>query len=485
MANYFVINNKFKPYSFDELIKPYQLYAKEYDKQEALLNDAADKEFSPSYLDKELDKPAYDMYNNATNQLRAVSDELATRGLSPRLRAQIQRDAKEYKQTMNTLTQAQNQLAAEKERRAKLGPDYVYQQDDLRIGDFLNGATPNQEGVSLSGVTKDIATQFANRAKSITRDTWNKVFDRNGRVVGGYYDVTTTDGLSNAQLDSILNLGDDEWNSIMNDPTITREQKATLQGFRDAITAEKDSIGFDNYDLDKQLEIQKAINIGATAGLGTTQHKYQIDRSYDPLGWSRYYDSKDDDAMKYPQFKWNPKKHEFARDNSGNLVVNEGWKQDPKSGKWINTEAQLEGQATTTGGADYIAATPTVTVHIEKRNGKEETSSYPSHDKVPEDVTKNLRTVAIEDVPHYKSPALMRDLLNRINVPNVNVPDTDLEVLINEYLPILNQLTVQIKGTPGEKGYTWVISDKKVNRLADNTSDTFEDDKNIGIVQSQ
>lgn len=178
MANYFVINNKFRPYSFDELIKPYQIYGQAYKEQEAMLDAAREKEFSPDYLDQTQDAAAYNMYTSASQQLQAASDELATKGLSAGLRGRIRTSARDYKRTMDALNEAQNRLYAERDRRAKLGPDYVYQQDNLRIGDFLNGASPNQRGESLSGITKDIATEFAKRASTITKDTWQKAMDQ-------------------------------------------------------------------------------------------------------------------------------------------------------------------------------------------------------------------------------------------------------------------------------------------------------------------
>lgn len=97
MANYFVMDSTFRPYTFDELMKPYQMYAQEYDKQEALLNEARDKEFAAENLDAVADEEAYKLYNTATNNLRAVSDELATRGLTTGLRSRLQSTAKDYK----------------------------------------------------------------------------------------------------------------------------------------------------------------------------------------------------------------------------------------------------------------------------------------------------------------------------------------------------------------------------------------------------
>jgi len=477
MANYFVINNKFRPYSFDELIKPYQMYGEAYKEQEAALDAAAAKEFSPDYLDQNLDSKAYNMYNNATTGLKNISDELAASGLSTGLKSRLKSTAKDYSRTMTALNDAQDRLNAERERRAKLGDDYVYQQDDLRIGDFLNGATPNQKSASLSGITKDIATDFATRAKSITRDTWNKVLDQNGKVVGGYYDVTTEAGLTAAQLDSILT-DDDTWSRMMRNPGISREEKDNLQRFRDSIISKKNAIGYDNYSKEGQSSIDDAILRGASAGLGSVTHKYEADRGYNPLGWAQYYDSKADQLLKlqlqYPQYQFDsdgrPK-----RDKDGNIVLTKGWTQN-STGKWIGPNGETTGTPSSGSSTDYTITTPEVTVHTKKG-----TTTYSDWNKVREaDIFKNgdLQTVAIKDIT---DPDIQRAILNRINVSNVNVEDKDLSPLIMENLPQLNQLTVQIAGNKGDRNYEWVISDKKVQRLTETEAQNIYNNKKIGI----
>ena len=286
MANYFVINNRFRPYSFDELVKPYQMYNQAYREQEAAIDAAREKEFSANNLNPEYDAEAYGMYNSATDNLRKVSNELATQGLSGNLMSRIRSTARDYSSTMNTLTEAQKRLDSERDRRLKAGDGYVYQQENLRIGDFLNGRTPNTKGANLDAITKDIATEFSTRAKSISKDTWDKVFDKNGKVVGGYFDVTTESGLSTAQLDSILD--DTVWNRIEQDSSISQSEKDKLRGFRNVITDKKSSLEYDKYSQSGKGAIDQAIAVGAHAGLGGTTHAYREDRSYNPLGWANY-----------------------------------------------------------------------------------------------------------------------------------------------------------------------------------------------------
>lgn len=339
MANYFVIDNTFRPYSFDELIKPYQMYGEAYRQQEALLDAARDKEFSVDSLDQVQDKVAYDMYNNAANQLKAASDELATRGLSSGLRSRIRTTARDYQTTMTNLNNAQQRLYAEQDRRAKLGPGYVYQQENLRIGDFLNGASPNPKGAKLSDVTADIAAEFQTRAKTISQDTWNKVLNQNGKVINGYYDVKTESGLKEAQLDTILQLSNPEgWNRfVASNPTITEEQKRELSGFVNSINSEMDAVGYGNYSTNGQKEIWNAIVKGAHAGLGGEEHKYQVDRSYNPELFYRMQRDKKADEEKAAQKRVSEGKDPFYTDPEGNKWYSDGnliWEHD-KDGKEI------------------------------------------------------------------------------------------------------------------------------------------------------
>lgn len=329
---YVVVNSKYNPFTFDELIKPYTMYEDAYEKQEAVLDAAREKEFT-DYLDQQLDPEAYNMYNTASTGLKAVSDELATRGLSPELRGRIKSVARDYKSTMDTLNTAQTKLNAEMERRLKNGSDYVYQQNDLRIGDFLGGRTPNQKGESLTDITKDISTEFAHRAAQITEDTWSKAMDSNGKVVGGYYDLATTTGLSAAQLDTILS-DSSTWESIMRDPRISDSQKNQLRSFRNVIETKKRAIDYDKYDGDSRNKIDEAIAVGAHAGLGTTKHDYQVDRGYNPLGWAQFNYQRDkwlaEFKAKYPQYQVNEKTGALVTDENGSPKLNKGWSYDDK-----------------------------------------------------------------------------------------------------------------------------------------------------------
>lgn len=476
MANYFVINNKFKPYSFDELIRPYQMYGEAYKEQEALLDTAAAKEFSPDYLDQNLDSAAYNMYNNATIGLKNASDELASKGLSAGLKSRLKSTARDYNRTMTALNDAQERLNAERDRRAKLGDDYVYQQDDLRIGDFLNGATPNLKGESLSNITKNIAAEFGARAKGITDETWNKLFSGNGRVISGYYDVKTETGLKNAQLDTILS-SDAEWNAMMSNPTIPREQKELLKGFRDTITRSKNSMGYDSYNPFYQGKINEAIAVGAHAGLGTTAHEAKVDRSYNPELFYRMERDRIEDEDKAEQKAKSRGELPFYTDPDGNQWFSDGtlvWEHD-KEGKQVlppTPKSKLQDDS----GTVIDKKTQAEIEGVIKANRNEEFPLY-MQDKTPGWFTKNdkekakkdgagdyndreEKPVSLEDFGEARKSKL-RDILNEINTAyntNITLGDVriykDPDVFTNEYKILLNGAEI---GTMGANNKVTVV----------------------------
>lgn len=347
---YLAVNSKFNPYTFDELLKPFAMYDAAYREQEALLDSiATEGGFSGDYLNQDLDRDAYQIYSAANDRLRAVSDRLATNGLSSQLRSDIRNTVRDYKQSMNTLNTAQAQLTAERDRRAKLGPDYVYQQDNLRIGDFLGGKAPNQKGESLKSIATDIAAQFEARARTISNDTWEKVL-ANGSPTG-YYEIQSQAGLNLDQL-RLITAGSDTWNSIISTAKISDAEKERLQDFRNVIASKKRAIGFEDYSTEGQYKIEDAILKGASAGLGATARQYKEDRSYSsPLSWANYKLSKDkfnyekeqtNLALAMEEAKWN---HEEGKEPSfeTRTTPKEGYVYDSK-GHLVHKDALSSGK---------------------------------------------------------------------------------------------------------------------------------------------
>lgn len=189
MANYFVINNKFKPYSFDELIKPYQLYAKEYDEQEAKMDDLLDKAASLDNLSPTLDKQAYDSFQAWKDSVKTVSDNLATRGLNPRLRNDINNLSKDYKKEqlprIAKLTK-RSELVKEQRDYLQKHPNSFFDVDYSNIP--IDKITPS---------STYHAYDLDDIAESVYKDAYGKVTAGKGTPSEEDYVKQYTEGLTN------------------------------------------------------------------------------------------------------------------------------------------------------------------------------------------------------------------------------------------------------------------------------------------------
>lgn len=79
---FLTVNSQFTPYTFDELIRPFAMYDAAYQENQARTDALLEKAAQLEDLSPTIDKETYDSYQEWKNQLKAVSDELATNGLN-------------------------------------------------------------------------------------------------------------------------------------------------------------------------------------------------------------------------------------------------------------------------------------------------------------------------------------------------------------------------------------------------------------------
>ena len=84
-----VVNSRYNPFSYEELVKPLMDYTTEYNRQEAAANDLMTKAAILETLSPDIDKAEYDSYKSWLNELKAASDALAVNGLNPQLRSTL------------------------------------------------------------------------------------------------------------------------------------------------------------------------------------------------------------------------------------------------------------------------------------------------------------------------------------------------------------------------------------------------------------
>ena len=86
---YITLNNKFTPYTFEELVKPFVMYDTAYQQAQAKTDELLEKAALLEDLSPTLDKEAYDSYQDWKGQLRAISDQIAETGLDINTRRAI------------------------------------------------------------------------------------------------------------------------------------------------------------------------------------------------------------------------------------------------------------------------------------------------------------------------------------------------------------------------------------------------------------
>lgn len=163
---YVVVNSKYNPFTFDELIKPYTMYEDAYEKQQAAAEDLASKAATLENLSPELDSAELKTYNDWKNQLKSASDQLATSGLSPELRDRIRTlglyyntDLAPIEEKMKTRSDLIKEQRAQRLKNPNIFFDIDY--DTTPISQITSKST--FKPYSTKDITAEIGTDIYNR----------------------------------------------------------------------------------------------------------------------------------------------------------------------------------------------------------------------------------------------------------------------------------------------------------------------------------
>lgn len=146
MANYSIVSNaRFTPFSFDEMVKPFQMYGEYYAQQEQLASSLAEQAAEWGQKANETTDPiTYQKYKSFEADLNRQSDRLLRQGLTPGLRADLQRMRKRYATEINPIKDAYNwrlqQIQQQAEGKAK---GVVYEGDaaTTSLDDYIANPT--------------------------------------------------------------------------------------------------------------------------------------------------------------------------------------------------------------------------------------------------------------------------------------------------------------------------------------------------------
>lgn len=184
MPNYgLVINSRFRPFSYAEMLAPVQQQTEAHQAlEEAYGALGTQAGIIESMLNRELDRDAYNQYQGYMKGLQDQADILAKEGLSPSVRNSLMNMRQRYGQEIIPIQKAAERREKLAEEQMKLGPNYTFEYDASTTGldKFMNNPTFTPKQVNLAEIRQRSAAEFGTLAKQLRNFKENPNMYKNG-----------------------------------------------------------------------------------------------------------------------------------------------------------------------------------------------------------------------------------------------------------------------------------------------------------------
>lgn len=254
-----VIDSKFRPFSYDELIKPLMQYKETYDKVEAdYSNLAAQTEQWKDIANQTQSPEAYAMYSKYANDLNNIVDDFS-KGMTLQNRSQLLAMKRRYASDIQPIARASEAMKEANDLRAKAGPDAIFEVGEYNsLDQFLHGRTANNRYQSRDALTKRTAAMTEAAMASAMKDPEFQ------KAMGDqYWMLTQHTGGSYEDLKAAI---------ANNAQAQNRFAEIKAQVMKDA--------GYDRYDTMGKQAIEDAINTGLYAGLDKPARSFQANQNF-------------------------------------------------------------------------------------------------------------------------------------------------------------------------------------------------------------
>lgn len=315
------ITSKFRPFSFDELLKPMAIYKEAYDKAEEDYNSLAVQTEQWRDIANQTKSPeAYAMFNKYATDLQNATENFS-KGMTLQNKGQLLAMKRRYASDILPIAKASEAMKEANEFRMKMGPDAIFEVGEYNSLDkFLHGKTANNKYVSRDALTKRTAAMTEAAMASAMKDPefqktlGNQYWMLTQHTGGSYEDLKATIA-NNAQAQN-------------------RFAEIKAQVMKDA--------GYDRYDTMGKQAIEDAINTGLYAGLDKPARSFQANQAYlNPLQAEQLSQAK-------TEFSWKKQDREplsigdnkyldpvtgltFTKDENGNRTYDLTYKKDPNA----------------------------------------------------------------------------------------------------------------------------------------------------------
>lgn len=266
-ANYIVVNSKFKPFSYAEMLQPVQMATAAHQEIENEYADLATKaNIWDEMANEQTDPYAYKMYKTYSNDLEEQAGQLAREGLTPASRQNMLRMRQRYSSDIVPIEQAyKRRQELIDEQRKLLAQDNTLMFDRnasmLSLDDLIKNPQLTYQSYSGATLAKQVGTAAQNLAKEM-RDN-----PRKWRTILGnqYFETIMQKGYRPEEIIQVL----------QNNP----EASPILKGIvEDAVGSSNISSWGDQDTLNRAYEYARQ---GLWNAVGETQYQVQSNKAYD------------------------------------------------------------------------------------------------------------------------------------------------------------------------------------------------------------
>lgn len=266
-ANYIIVNSKFKPFSYAEMLQPVQMATAAHQEVENEYADLATKaNVWDEMANEQTDPYAYKMYKTYSNDLEEQAGQLAREGLTPASRQNMLRMRQRYSSDIVPIEQAyKRRQELIDEQRKLLAQDNTLMFDRnasmLSLDDLIKNPQLTYQSYSGATLAKQVGTAAQNLAKEM-RDN-----PRKWRTILGnqYFETIMQKGYRPEEIIQVLQ------NNL--------EASPILKGIvEDAVGSSNISSWGDQDTLNRAYEYARQ---GLWNAVGETQYQVQSNKAYD------------------------------------------------------------------------------------------------------------------------------------------------------------------------------------------------------------
>ena len=266
-ANYIVINSKFKPFSYAEMLQPVQMATLAHQEVENEYADLATKaNVWDGMANEQTDHYAYKMYKTYSNDLEEQAGQLAREGLTPASRQNMLRMKQRYSSDIVPIEQAyKRRQELIDEQRKLLAQDNTLMFDRnasmLSLDDLIKNPQLTYQSYSGATLAKQVGTAAQNLAKEMRENPrkWRNILGNQ------YFETIMQHGYRPEEIVQVL----------QNDPNASSVLKGIVE---DAVGSSNIASWGDESTLNRAYEYARQ---GLWNAVGETQYQIQSNKAYD------------------------------------------------------------------------------------------------------------------------------------------------------------------------------------------------------------